>query len=55
MVYGGKKFEKTNKSKFKKYQDRGDVKDEEFLKQKRKHHDKTMYRLVREEEKDLNL
>jgi hypothetical protein len=48
MVHGGKKFEKTSKSKFKKYDDTT-----ETLKQKKKHHDKTTYRLKREEEREI--
>jgi hypothetical protein len=47
MSTGSKQIIKTQKSKFKKNQDR------ETLKQfKKKHHDKTTYRLARNEDKD---
>jgi hypothetical protein len=48
MIQGGKKFEKTNKSKFKKFDEA-----REQLKAKKKHHDKSTYRLMREEEKEI--
>ena len=48
MVHGGKKFEKTSKSKFKKYDET-----KETIKLKKKHHDKSTYRLKREEEREI--
>ena len=48
MIQGGKKFEKTSKSKFKKYEE-----PHENFKPKKKHHDKSTYRLMREEEKEI--
>jgi hypothetical protein len=48
MIQGGKKFEKTNKSKFKKHEESRDS-----FKAKKKHHDKSTYRMLREEEKEL--
>lgn len=48
MIQGGKKFEKTNKSKFKKYEE-----SKETFKEKKKHHDKSTYRLMREEQKEI--
>lgn len=49
MYSGGSKFQKTVKTKFKKNQDR------EFDKQKSKHHDKTFYRLKKQEEKEYDV
>lgn len=50
MYSGGSKFEKPVKTKFKKNQDR------EFEKQtKQKHHDKSFYRLKKQEEKEYDL
>ncbi len=49
MIGGGRKFEKPQKSKFRKNEDR------ETLKQFRnKHHDKTLYRMLKKEEKDVS-
>ena len=48
MIQGGKKFEKTNKSKFRKFEESKDS-----FKPKKKHHDKSTYRLMREEEKEI--
>lgn len=48
MIYGGKKVEKTNKSKFRKHEESREV-----FKAKKKHHDKSTYRLMREEEKEI--
>jgi hypothetical protein len=48
MIHGGNKFEKPSKSKFKKYNE-----DREMFKPKKKHHDKTTYRLKREEDKEV--
>lgn len=48
MIYGGKKVEKTNKSKFRKHDESREV-----FKAKKKHHDKSTYRLMREEEKEI--
>jgi len=48
METGGKKFIKSQKTKFRKNnRDREDVKIE-----KQKHHDKSFYRLLRQESKD---
>lgn len=47
MISGGKKFDKPQKTKFKKNRDR------EPLKQgKPRHHDKSFYRLVKEEKQE---
>lgn len=48
MIQGGKKFEKPNKSKFRKHEE-----SQEAFKAKKKHHDKATYRMLREEEKEL--
>lgn len=48
MIHGGKKYEKANKSKFKKQDE-----SREMFKAKKKHHDKSTYRLMREEEKEI--
>jgi hypothetical protein len=47
METGGKKFIKPSKTKFRKNRDREDLKT-----QKQKHHDKSFYRLFRQEEND---
>lgn len=44
MIHGGKKYEKTSKTKFKKNRD-----SENFKINKQKHHDKSTYRLTKEE------
>jgi len=44
MFAGGKKIQKTQKTKFRKNQDR-----ENQESKKQKHHDKSFYRLMREE------
>ena len=44
MLTGGKKIQKTQKTKFRKNQDR-----ENQESKKQKHHDKSFYRLMREE------
>jgi hypothetical protein len=44
MFTGGKKIQKPNKTKFNKNRDK-----EEYKFEKKKHHDKTLYRLAREE------
>lgn len=51
MYSGGSKFEKTVKTKFKKNEDR------EFTNKqtKPKHHDKSFYRLKKQEEKEYDL
>lgn len=46
MISGGRKFEKSQKTKFKKNKD-----SENFKINKQKHHDKTTYRLKKEEKK----
>jgi len=45
MLQGGKKYDKTVKTKFKKHRDREGSKQEN----KQKHHDKSFYRLKKEE------
>lgn len=54
MQYGGKKFEKTEKTKFKKNRESwGDGPAPQKLKQfKKRHHDRTTYRLVKSETRD---
>ena len=47
MIHGGQKFQKPEKTKFKKNRDREDSKLE-----KKRHHDKTFYRLAKEEKED---
>lgn len=47
MFTGGKKIQKPNKTKFHKNRDK-----EEYKFEKKKHHDKTLYRLAREERKE---
>jgi len=47
MISGGKKFEKTQKSKFKKNKDEYET----FKQMKKRQKDKVSYRLMREEEK----
>ena len=48
MVGGGKKFEKPQKSKFRKNEDR-----ETFRQFRNKHNDKALYRMLKKEEKDV--
>jgi hypothetical protein len=49
MIGGGKKFEKPKKLKFKKNYDK------ETLKQfRKKHNDKTTYRMLKDEEKNVS-
>jgi hypothetical protein len=45
MLSGGRKLHKPEKTKFRKNRD----KDESLLLKQKKHHDKTMYRLIRQE------
>ena len=52
MQTGGKKFIKPQKTKFRK---NIDERDEFNTKPKRKHHDKSVYRLLRNEEKNYAL
>jgi hypothetical protein len=47
MLAGGSKYQKPIKTKFKKSQDHETIKT-----QKKRHHDKTLYRLAREEKED---
>lgn len=47
MIYGGKKFQKAEKTKFKKNQDR-----ESGKLDKTRHHDKSFYRLMKEEKEN---
>lgn len=49
MIHGGKKFEKTQKSKFKEKTEK-----ETFKGFRNKHKDKQAYRLQRQEEKDVS-
>ena len=44
MIHGGQKYQKTEKTKFKKNQDR-----EKSKQDKNRHHDKSFYRLMKEE------
>jgi len=44
MIGGGRKFEKSQKSKFKKNEDR-----ETFKQFRNKHHDKALYRMLKRE------
>jgi hypothetical protein len=48
MVGGGRKFEKPQKSKFRKNEDR-----ETFRQFRNKHNDKALYRMLKKEEKDV--
>ena len=48
MLTGGKKFQKTTKTKFKKNKDQQGSKHFE----KTRHHDKSFYRLVKQEKED---
>jgi hypothetical protein len=48
MLTGGKKFQKTTKTKFKKNKDQQGGKHLE----KTRHHDKSFYRLVKQEKED---
>lgn len=55
MYSGGTKFQKTQKTKYKK-SEHEDQRDEYSSKQNKfKHHDKTFYRLRKREEKDYEL
>jgi hypothetical protein len=47
MFSSGKKFQKPTKTKFRKHRDRESVKHE-----KQKHHDKSFYRLVKQEREE---
>ena len=47
MIQGGQKFQKPEKTKFKKNQDSELPKN-----QKRRHHDKSFYRLMKQEKED---
>jgi hypothetical protein len=49
MIGGGRKFEKSQKSKFKKNEDR-----ETFKQFRNKHNDKALYRMLRREQKDVS-
>jgi hypothetical protein len=49
MIGGGRKFEKPQKSKFKKNEDR-----ETFRQFRNKHNDKALYRMLKKEEKDVS-
>jgi len=49
MIGGGRKFEKSQKSKFKKNEDR-----ETFKQFRNKHNDKALYRMLRREKKDVS-
>lgn len=44
MIHGGQKYQKTQKTKFRKNQDREKAKQE-----KSRHHDKSFYRLMKED------
>lgn len=46
MLSGGKKFQKPEKTKFRKNRDNNDYSN---LHTKQKHHDKTVYRLLKQE------
>jgi hypothetical protein len=46
MLSGGKKFQKSEKTKFRKNRDSNDYGQQN---QKQKHHDKTLYRLMKQE------
>jgi hypothetical protein len=48
MFTGGKKYQKTTKTKFRKNKDHDD--DKQSVRQR--HHDKSFYRLVKEEKKE---
>jgi hypothetical protein len=48
MIGGGRKFEKPQKSKFRKNEDR-----ETFRQFRNKHNDKALYRMLKKEEKDV--
>lgn len=50
MIHGGQKFQKTQKTKFRKNRDKEDVKLD-----KKRHHDKSFYRLVKQEKEDYVL
>ena len=49
MIGGGRKFEKTQKSKFKKNEDR-----ETFKQFRNKQNDKSLYRMLKKEKTDVN-
>jgi len=49
MVGGGRKFEKPQKSKFRKNEDR-----ETFRQFRNKHNDKALYRMLKKEQKDVS-
>jgi hypothetical protein len=49
MIGGGRKFEKPQKSKFRKNEDR-----ETFRQFRNKHNDKALYRMLKKEEKDVS-
>jgi len=49
MIGGGRKFEKPQKSKFRKNEDR-----ETFKQFRNKHNDKALYRMLRREQKDVS-
>jgi hypothetical protein len=50
MISGGKKIQKTQKKRFRKNKDH-----ESFNLEKKKHHDKSFYRLVKEEKQEYVL
>jgi hypothetical protein len=50
MIHGGQKFQKPEKTKFKKNRN-----EEEVKLQKKRHHDKSLYRLVKQEKEDYVL
>ena len=49
MIGGGRKFEKPQKSKFRKNEDR-----ETFRPFRNKHNDKALYRMLKKEQKDVS-
>lgn len=51
MQHGGNKFEKIEKTKFKKNQDAWDNGPQKLKEFKKRHHDKSMYRLRKNENK----
>jgi hypothetical protein len=50
MLSGGKKFQRTEKTKFRKNRDSNDYSN---LHTKQKHHDKTVYRLLKQEKETI--
>jgi hypothetical protein len=50
MLSGGKKFQKAEKTKFRKNRDSNDYSN---LHTKQKHHDKTVYRLLKQEKETI--